>query len=316
MYGYGGIYNRYAGFAESENYNVIDRDYWRKSLFQRMRALFTFEGLPEGGKNQVQTDYDAFVYALFTLGYLAVFESKKYGIVFQPCTLNGYGLQYQPTGVLVATPYFHFDRPLRIGEECELIKLTPDYSGVWDIVERAAEELMYNDVAIRLSSINARFAYAIAATDDKTARTIKAIMKRLANGEAGIVYDAKLNKQLPGGDSDVPWMQFDRDLKKNFLLPELLEARRTILTDFYRELGVQSANDKKERVNVIDSTAFQAETFNRRQVFELSLNKSLERVNRMFDLNISFKYNEPKEVNEDADAKLLDSGTGSTARDK
>ena len=76
MYEYGGIYNRYAVFAGSKNYNVIDRDYWRKSLFQRMRALFTFEGLPDGGKNQVQTDYDAFRYALFTLGYLEVFDSK------------------------------------------------------------------------------------------------------------------------------------------------------------------------------------------------------------------------------------------------
>lgn len=300
MYGYGGIYNQYAGFNGTTSYNIRDKAYWKKSLFQRMRALFTFKGLPEGGKNQVQTDYDAFVYALFTLGFVTVFRSKKYGIVFQPGTLTGYGLQYQPTGIQVTTHFFQFERPLEIGTECELIKLTPDYDGVWDIVERAAEELMYNDIAIRLSSVNARFAYAIAAVDDRSARTIRAIMERLENGEAGIVYDAKLGKQLPGGDTDVPWAQFDRDLKKNFLLPELLEARRSILTDFYRELGVQSANDKKERVNLIDSTAFQAETFNRRQVFEQSLTMSLERVNRLFDLNITFKYNEPEEVSTNA----------------
>lgn len=299
MYGYGGWYNSDSGFSNSKNYNIVDRAYWRKSLFQRIRALFVFDGLPEGGKNQVQTDYNAFIYALFSLGFLAVFRSKKYGITFQPATPTGYGLQYQPTGMLVNTPYFNFERPLKIGEECEVIQLTPDYCGVYDIVERCAEELMYNDVAIRLASLNARFTYAIAATDDKTARTIKAIMERLANGEQGIVYDAKLNRTLANGDTDVPWVQFDRDLKKNFVLPELLEARRTILTDFYRELGVQSANEKKERVNTIDSIAYQAETFNRRQVYEQSLTKSLDRVNRLFDLNITYRYNEPKEITDD-----------------
>lgn len=301
MYGYGGYYNRDNGFADSKQYNVLDRAYWRKSLFQRIRALFVFDGLPEAGKGQVQTDYNAFLYALFSLGFLAVFRSKTYGITFQPATPTGYGLQYQPTGMQIATPYFQFDRPLIIGKECEVIQLTPDYCGVMDIIERCAEELMYNDVAIRLASLNARFAYAIAATDDKTARTIKAIMERLTNGEQGIVYDAKLNRTLANGDSDVPWVQFDRDLKKNFVLPELLEARRTILTDFYRELGVQSAIDKRERVNVIDSIAYQAETFNRRQVYEQSLTTSLDRVNHMFDINITFKYTELKEERTDAD---------------
>ncbi len=292
MYNYGGYYQCNSGFATTKNYNILDREYWRKSLFQRMRALFTFTGLPEGGENQVQTDYDAFLYCLFALGYVCVFKSRTYGVVFQPATPSGYGLQYQPTGMIVSTPYFQFDRPLKIGSECELIKLTPDYSGCWDIVERAAEELMYNDVAIRLASINARFCYAIAASDDKTARTVKVILEKLMNGEPAIVFDSKLSKSALSGDNELPWTQFDRDLKKNFILPELLEARRTILTDFYRELGVQSANDKKERVNVADSLAFQAETFNRRQVFELSLQQSIDRVNRMFDLDIGFKYNE------------------------
>lgn len=292
MYTYGGYYSRNAGFANTQHYNAVDREYWQKSLFQRMRALFTFTGLPDGGENQVQTDCDAFLYCLFALGYVCVFKSKTYGVVFQPATPTGYGLQYQPTGMQVATPYFQFERPLKIGEECELIKLTPDYSGCWDIVERAAEELMYNDVAIRLASINARFCYAIAASDDKTARTVKAILEKLTNGEPAIVYDSKLSKNVLAADGELPWTQFDRDLKKNFILPELLEARRTIITDFYRELGVQSANDKKERVNLTDSVAFQAETFNRRQVFELSLKQSIERVNRMFGLNIEFKYNE------------------------
>ena len=65
------------------------------------------------------------------------------------------------------------------------------------------------------------------------------------------------------------------------------------MTDFYRELGVQSASDKRERQNLPETMAYQAETFNRRQVWELSLRKSIDRVNRMFGTQIDFKFNEP-----------------------
>lgn len=297
MYNYAGIYDTGCGFSLSAAYNVNDRAYWEKSLFQRAKALFKFSGLPERGERQVQTDYDAFLYALFKVGYLVVFETKTYGITFQYGTWSGLGLQYEPTGMTINSPYFHFTRPLEIGTECEVIKLTPDYCGIWDIITKYADELMLNDVAIRQSAMNARFAYAIAAKDDKTYRSVKAMMEKLANGETAIFYDPKIKQNaLTANDDSLPWQQFDRDLKSNFIYPELLNARRSILTDFYRELGVQTANDKRERVNLTESAQNAAETFNRRQVWELSLQQSLERVNKMFGLNISFEYNEPKPI--------------------
>ena len=293
-YNYGGAFDQYGGYCTANlGYNTFSKQYWERSLFQRCKALFDFSGLPEGAPGQVQWDNDAFLFGLFKMGFMTVFDTKSYGLVVQPGTPTGYGLQYQPTGIQIQTPYFAFNRPLVIGRECELIKLTPDYVGIWDIITKYAEELMFNDVAIRLSQINARFAYAVAATDEKSARTIKAILQRLANGEEGVVYDAKLNRNFGQDGETVPWTQFDRDLKKKFIYPELLEARRTILTDFYRELGVQSASDKRERQNLPETAAWQAETFNRRQVWELSLRKSIDRVNRMFGTNITFKFNEP-----------------------
>lgn len=294
MYRYNSVYDYGSGFLFSDKYNVNDRSYWEKSLFQRARSIFIFDGLPDQAVGQVQTDYDAFLYGLFKLGYLVVFETTKYGITFQPGSPAGYGLQYQPAAMNICSPWFNFNRALEIGTECEVIKLTPDYCGIWDIISKYAEELMYNDVALRLSAINARFAYAISAADDKGARTVKALMEKLENAEPAITIDPKLNKSRLDDPTAMPWQQFDRDLKKNFIYTDLIEARRMILTDFYRELGVQSASDKRERENVLETTAYQAETFNRRQVWELSLKQSIERVNRLYNLNITFKYNELK----------------------
>lgn len=301
-YNYGGVYDQYGNWCAGKlGYSTKTLNYWQRSLFQRCKALFKFSGLPEGAPKQIQWDMDAFLYGLFRSGFLTVFDTKTYGLVVQPGTPTGVGLQYEPTGVQITSPYFNFTRPLEIGRECELIKLTPDFTGIWDLIDKYADELRLNDISIRQSEVNARFAYAMAATDDKTAKTLKAVKEQLENGEPAIVYDAKLNRNFGTESEETPWMQFDRNLKNNFILPELLQARRTILTDFYRELGVESTNDKRERQNVMETAANQAEVFNRRQVWELSLQASLDRVNRMFGTNITFEYNMPKGVTQNAD---------------
>lgn len=279
--------------------------YWERSFFQRLRGLISFEGLPENGPGQIGWDYDAFLYQLFRMGYAVVFESKTYGKVVQPGFPTGYGLQFQPRGMQISTPFFNFPRPLEIGKECGVIKLTPDYRGVWDIILKYAKEMQYAEVAIRQSALNARFAYAAFAKDDKQKRSLEGIFNRLANGQPGIIVNTDLKKEISGtkGESEysLPIMQFDRDLSKNFILPDLMEYRRNILCDFYRELGVSVQPNKKERMVVAESTAADAETYNRREVWRITLEKSLEIVNTMYGLNITFKMVEP-----DFDAGMVD----------
>lgn len=223
--------------------------YWERSFFQRLRGLIEFNGLPENGPGQIGWDYDAFLYQLFRTGYATVFKSKTYGLVVQPAFPTGYGLQYQPRGMQISTTFFNFPRPLEIGKECAVIKLTPDYQGTWDLVTKYAREMQLAEIAIRQSAINARFAYAAIAKDDKGKRTMEGIFSKLANGAPAVVINADLKQQLTtkaDGDFTLPIMQFDRDLSKNFILPDLMEYRRNILCDFYRELGVSVQPNKRK----------------------------------------------------------------------
>ena len=150
------------------------------------------------------------------------------------------------------------------------------------------------DTAIRQSSINARMAYAMVATDDKSARSLKAIAEKLANGDPAIVYDAKLKKTGDVEPDRMPWQQFDRDLKQNFILPELIEARRAIVDDFYKEIGVRIPDDKRERMITSEVNADEAQTFIRRDVWANSLKDSLMKFNAMYGTDIKVKANEPK----------------------
>lgn len=312
------MYQCYAGFFDGvpcgtfqKSFSTDALNYWERSFFQRCRSIIEFDGLPEAGAGQIGWDYDAFLYQLFRMGYAVVFRSKKYGMVVQPGTPTGYGLQYQPRGMNITTQFFNFGRPLEIGTECGVIKLTPDYRGIWDIITKYAVEMQHAEVAIRQSALNARFAYGAFAKDDKQKRSLELLFQRLANGEPGIIVNTELRrpmdaKSTDGGAYELPIMQIDRDLSKNFILPELMEFRRTILMDFYRELGIKVQPDKKERLNVNESQSADAETFNRREVWRICLEKSLNDVNRMYGTDITFKINQPDmDEGSDENAALL-----------
>ena len=290
-YFYGGMYQAPKYLNDSPNASM---DYWSRSLMQRLSALIDFEGLPENSTDGVQYawDKDALKFGLFMLGYQIVFKSSTYGVVPQPGGITGFNIQYQPAAATVNTPFFQFTEPLKIGIDCELIKLTPDYSGVYDIITKYAAELKEIDTSIRSSARNSRLAFVMAAKNDRSARTLQAIRERIINGEDAII-DEKALRGDKANPEDLPWYQFDRDLKNNYILGDLLDARRTTLVDFYREIGVRMLDDKKERMLTAEVDAGNAETFIRSEVWIETLKESCEKVNAMFGTNIIPKLNRP-----------------------
>lgn len=301
-YNYGGLYGFRAPIY-GDNLPEASLDYWTRSLFQRMTALINITGAPEYPANPYTWDIDALKYQLFMLGFAVVFRSRKYGVVPQPGTLSGYGLQYQPTHAIVNTPYFQFDRPIEIGKECALIKLTPDYTGIFDIVAKYSTELREMDISLKSAARNARLGYAMIADSDSSARTLKNVRQKIVNGEDAII-DQKLVKKKKGADDvTLPWYLFDRDVKNSYIVNDLLEARRTILVDFYKEIGVRMLDNKKERMITNEVNAQEAETFIRSEVWAETLKESVNKVNEIYGTNLSIEINKPdvipEEVNND-----------------
>ena len=270
----------------------FNMDYWTRSFYQRFTALIDVENLPAFPDQPYTWDKDALKYQLLVMGYAPVFASKTYGIVVQPGTLTGFGLQYQPTGVRITTPYFQLSEPLIIGKDTELIKLTPDYSSVFDIVLKYAAELKEIDLSIKSATRNARVGYAMIAHDDKTARTLKNIGEKIRNGD-DIIIDEKLVQKKVNGDMELPWYLIDRDLRNSYILNDLLEARRSMIVDFYREIGVRMLDNKKERMITGEVNAGQAETFIRSEVWAETLKDSTAKVNQHFGTDIRIVINDP-----------------------
>ena len=291
MFNYGGMYPvKVLPFGDHSP--AFYMDYWTRSLYQRLTALINIKNVPAFPAQPYSWDVDALKYQLFVCGYSCIIASKTYGVIPQPATLTGFGLQYQPTSAVINSPYFQIPEPLKIGLDCQLIKLTPDYTGVFDIVTKYAAELKEIDVSIKSAVRNARLGYAMIADSDKTARTLKNISEKIVNGD-DVIIDEKLTKRNINGDTSLPWYMFNRDVKESYIVNDLLDARRNTLVDFYREIGVRMLDDKRERMLTAEVAAGQAETFIRSEVWAETLKESVNKLNAGAGTNIIIEVNQP-----------------------
>ena len=148
--GYEKIRNINAAYTPAHRKYINTRvyDFWQRALFQRACSTIIME-LPETWGGSV-TDF--LYYCLFRFGYVAVFEQDELGIVFSPAQLTGINFYYQPVTAVIANPALKQSLELEIGTDVEILKLTPDYLGVFDIINIHAEKLALMDASINMGS--------------------------------------------------------------------------------------------------------------------------------------------------------------------
>lgn len=256
--------------------------FWNRALYQRLCSIIEFN-LPDNW-NRARDFFEA---CLFGRGYVCVFNDLKYGISFQPCTLYGYDFYYQPTQAIVTNP--KLSKTFTIGEDCSLIKLTNDFSGCADIIAYYSEKLATMDGALNMSIINSKFAYVFGAKNKAAARAIQQIFDRINRGESTIVYDKELVAGL--GDEE-PFEFIDRTgLKNSYLVTDLINDMQNIIKDFDNEIGIPTIPaEKKERMISDEVNGRNADTNARITLWNESLTNSINEVNKMFNLDISFTF--------------------------
>ena len=272
---------------------------WERALFQRAASVIDFENLPDGWSGPVK---DFFIYCLYRFGYLGVFETEANGLIFQPGTLSGYDIYYQPVEFLVNNPHMDIENNrFIIGETCELIKLTPDYLGVWEIINYYAEKLAVLDNALNMSLINNKFAFMLAAKNKQASEAFKKMIDKVNAGEPAVIYDMKLiNDQQ---DKTEPWQLWSRDhMKENYITTMQLADFNTILHNFDKEIGIPTIPvEKKERMITDEANSTVIDAISRSEIWLKTLESSLENVNKKYGLNIKASRHYKEEVSENAE---------------
>ena len=260
----------------------LTRRYFQRDLLQRVCYFLEWKNLP------LWWDTSYINFALAWCGYCGVMETEKYGVIPQWGTLSGWGLYCQPDKLSVVNRYIQAPLML-IGEECELLRMTPDYMGIWDVIDYFAVKLALVSRDFDMSAINSTVSYAVAAKNKAAAQTIKAIFDHAQAGEPLVVADAKA--LLPNdGENEQPWQLFERDVKSGLIFSECQEAMRQLYNSFDTVMGIPYASTaKKERTLTIEAQATAGETQSRVQSFIDNLKRSCERVNDMFGLDIDLK---------------------------
>lgn len=279
-------------------YNNLTFNYWYRWLFQRATSIFDFT-LPEEWQGNVK---DFFLYCIFKFGFVAVTKTNDYGYIFQPCTLSGYNLYYQPTRAIITNPAYKAD--LKISDQCELIKLTPDYFGVVDIIAYYAEKLSTLDGAINMSLINNKFAFMLMAKNKPMAEALKKVMDKINKGEPTIIVDQKIFNDKVDGDE--PWQFLDRpNLKQSYLTTDQLQDFNTILNNFDAEIGIPTIPyQKKERMVTSEAESRILDSSAKSIVWYECLQSSIEKVNKLYPdliIDVKMRYDENRIKDGDVD---------------
>lgn len=260
--------------------------YWFWKLYNIVVDIFDYQNLPEGvTKESIENN-------LILLGHCS-FISKK-GRMFTPFSrVFNFDEYYQPTKMVYANPRIVDYKTYIIGKDTEVIYNTSMKYRVWNLkvdsgmisfIGRYARQLADIESTINIYTVNARITSYPTADGEPTANSIKAFFDKISIGERAVISDNSIINRFRSVDISNP------NIKDG--INDWLIARDKILEGFYRDIGVKMYNPKKAQVN-------EEELQVNDQLLLISLDdmlkarkEGLERVNNMFNLNITVDINE------------------------
>lgn len=280
-YEFENLYNSMRSPSTVHCRNTALVEYYTKYLLEKAISVFKFEGLPE------KWAVNYFQYVLFGYGYIAVINTDKYGVIPQLSGLTGYNVFYQPTIVTIANPLLDGLKTLEIGTQCEIIKLQPNYSGVMDIVTTYADLMALCLETAGINLLNSKMSYIFFSQNKASAETFKKMYDKVASGEPMAVID----KSLLDDEGNPAWTMFTQNVGQNYITDKILNDLQTIENQFNTEIGIPNANtQKRERMIVDEVNANNIDTNAKISLWLETMKHDIEKVNKMFGLNISVSH--------------------------
>lgn len=243
----------------------------------------------------VFTNY--FLYGVYSIGYMSILETNKFGVIPQVCGLAGYGICRQPVRTIISNPLINNTLDLVIDKNCVLMRLQPDYGGILDIVNYYADMLALSAEAAGINLLNTHVAYMFGAGNKNAAESIKKLYDRVAEGEPLVVAD----KALLDDEGELNLQLFQNDVSKTYIVDKLLLDMEKLTNMFRTSIGLNNANtEKRERLLVDEVNANNQAIYSKVELWLDQLKRSCEKVRNMFGININvdwrYKPNEQRQI--------------------
>ena len=284
-------YNTGTGLVTPSTVHVANTNsahFFKRQLFQRVLSVFEWK-LPDfWARNYFEA-------VLYYWGYIAVVNTDRLGVIPQAAGLKGYDIFYQPTTAVISNPLLNGILEPIIGEQCEIIKLTPDYLGVADIVSYYGDLLALTAEALGMNIANSKLAYVFFSQNKAAAESFRKMFDQILQGNPAAVIDSKLR----GDDGSLAWEFFCQNLAQNHISPDLLNELAVIRNHFDTEIGIPNANTtKRERMITSEVESNNIDTYSKAAIWLQNMRDGAEKTNRLFgtSLQVDFRFSGAKEV--------------------
>lgn len=227
-------------------------------------------------------DSDYFRFVLMGFGWICIFKTDQFGIIPQWATLSGLNVFYRPTRAIVTNPLIN-SRELDINRNCVILKLSPDYKGLADVVDYYGDLLALCYESLSINILNSRLSYVIGVNSKAEADTFKVLYDEIASGKPAVVRrENKINQNLGKSFND-QWQTLLQNIGQNFIAPEMLDSLNQIRDEFLTVIGIPNLSErKKERVNTIDSERNSFETKTKIDLWLEELQDGIDKAVKMF----------------------------------
>lgn len=254
--------------------------FFRRYLLEKTYAVFKWD-LPDWWNP------DYFKYVLYMNGYITIVNTDKFGVIPQLSGLRGYNVFYAPTHAIITNPLISGILEPIIDEECTVIKLTPDYMGIGDLISYYADMMALCAEAGGMNVVNSKLAYIIGAKNKAMAEAMKKMYDQVQAGNPLVVYDSKYSPE--DGENMIEF--YSQNLRENFIAPDILLTLKKIENEFACKIGLANVNsEKKERLTNDEVNANRDETYAIAETWLESLKIGCEKANKMFNIQMSVDW--------------------------
>ena len=192
---------------------------------------------------------------------------------------NAYNM---PTEIIINNPYLNYNKTLTIGTDCVIIPNDSMYVGLLPMYNRYCTMLVENDITMILATVNKRVQNLLSANDDNTVESAKNFLKKVFDGELGVIAESKLFDTLKVNASSV---------NSTVSMTELFEFEQYVKASLYNEIGLSANyNMKRERLT---SAEVETNTDSLYPLVDDMINqrrKAVEKINEMFGVNIEIEF--------------------------
>lgn len=274
-------------------------DSYIRYFLARLQSMFEYEGLPETIPAKWLESY------LMCNGNALIAKAPD-GELY--AFTGGYGgdpnAYYIPTKYIVANPYLQFTETYNIydglNREGNAVLIYNDtYSqGLIPMLRRYCSQLVENDVTMNIADILARATINISTADDKTKSSAELYLKRLREGELGVLAETAF----------IEGLNIREFASVSNTLTNLIEYHQYIKASLFNELGLNSNyNMKRESINSNESQLNDDMLHPLIDDMLKERQEGIDRVNELFDLNIKVKFSGAWESNEIEEQAALNS---------